>query len=338
MWGDKRVTIADVAREAGVSIATVSKVVNRRHGIAASTQERVQNIIDQMGYVSNLGARSLRLQSTGMIGVLIPSFEPYSTEVLKGVSAGTVGTDYDVMAWSADRTASSGAMTWEHRLLARLAGTLIDGAIVVAPSSSTLTPGSFPVVAVDASTAAGSLPNVHAEDFGGARQAVQHLLDLGHRRIGYIGGRRELTSTDERERGFRTTLTEAGITPDPALMGHGKYTTIDTIEPARRILSAPERPTAIFAANDLSAIGVLEVARELGLRVPEDLSIVGFDNVPESFSCDPPLTTIDPNLKQLGTTALEMLLELISTGSTQERHRRLSTRLQVRGSTAAPLT
>lgn len=336
MWGDKRVTIADVAREAGVSIATVSKVVNQRHGIAVATKQRVQSVIDDMGYVSNFGARSLRLQSTGVIGVLIPSFEPYSTEVLKGVSNRTTGSGYDVMAWSADRTASSGAMAWEHRLLARLAGSLIDGAIIVAPSSSPVAPGSFPVVAVDASTEANSFPNAHAADFGGATQAVQHLIDLGHRRIGYIGGRLGLTSTHERERGFRTTLHEAGLSADPALMGHGNYATAETIESAHHILSRPDRPTAIFAANDLSAIGVLEAAHQLGLSVPEDLSIVGFDNVPEGLSAQPSLTTIDPNLNQLGATALNMLLELISSGSIRERHRRLPTQLVVRGSTAAP--
>jgi LacI family transcriptional regulator len=161
------------------------------------------------------------------------------------------------------------------------------------------------------------------------------LLSLGHRRIGFLGGRPDLESARLREQGYRAALKDAGVGVDPALMRVGGYRPDLADQPAHELLSMPDRPTAIFAANDLSAIRTMEVARELGLRIPEDVSVIGFDNVPESALTDPPLTTVAQPIHQMGAEALGMLTDLIR-GVPREPHVRLPTSLVLRGSCRAP--
>ena len=331
-----RATIVDVAREAGVSVATVSKVINGRYGVAEATSERVLAVIDDLGYESSLVASSLRRKRTGVIGVLVAEFEPYSAELLKGISAGLAGTGYELMAHagSTDVHSRSG---WERRSLSRLGRTLIDGAIVVTPSMLITDQAGIPVVAVDPHTGPDGPATVDSDNIHGARMAADHLLSLGHRRIAFLGGRPDLRSAQLREEGFRTAFFAAGLTPDPDLMKVGGYHPDLAEAPARELLTMPAetRPTAIFAANDLSALKVLEIAGELGLRVPEDVSVIGYDNVPESASSTPPLSTVAQPLHEMGVTALRILLAMLA-GQTIERHVRMPTELVVRASTAPP--
>jgi LacI family transcriptional regulator len=168
---------------------------------------------------------------------------------------------------------------------------------------------------------------------GGARAATQHLIDLGHRRIGHVRGRADLVSARQREQGYREALEAAGIDFDPALVRVGGYRASETTDAARELLGLRDRPTAVFAANDLSAIRVMEVAAELGLRVPDDLSVVGFDNVPEAANSIPPLTTVAQPLQQMGAQAVRLLLTLLD-GDGKEEHLRFPASLVVRGSTA----
>lgn len=332
-----RVTISDVAREAGVSVATVSKVVNRRYGIAPATSERVLAVIDQLGYESSLVASSLRRKSTGVIGVLVAEFEPYSAELLKGISASLSGTGYELLAHagSTDGVRRTG---WERRSLSRLGRTLIDGAIVVTPSTLISDPG-IPVVAIDPHTGPEGPATVDSDNVHGARSAVEHLLGLGHRRIGFVGGRPDLRSAQLREQGYREALLDAGLPVAPELMRVGGYKPETTEGPARELLTLPdgERPTAIFAANDISAIRVIEIAGELGLDVPGDVSVVGYDNVPDAANCTPPLTTVAQPLHEMGGAAMRMLLDMLS-GEAGERHVRMPTELVVRTSTAPVAT
>jgi LacI family transcriptional regulator len=331
-----RATIVDVAREAGVSVATVSKVINGRYGVAEATSERVLAVIDDLGYESSLVASSLRRKRTGVIGVLVAEFEPYSAELLKGISAGLAGTGYELMAHagSTDVHTRSG---WERRSLSRLGRTLIDGAIVVTPSMLISDQAGIPVVAVDPHTGPDGPATVDSDNIHGATMATDHLLALGHRRIAFLGGRPDLRSAQLREEGFRTAFFAAGLTPDPELMKVGGYHPDLAEAPARELLTLPpdKRPTAIFAANDLSALKVLEIAGELGLRVPEELSVIGYDNVPEAASSTPPLSTVAQPLHEMGVTALRILLAMLS-GQPIERHVRMPTELVVRASTAPP--
>jgi LacI family transcriptional regulator len=330
MKSGERATINDVARAAGVSVATVSKVLNQRYGVAVSTAAHVQAVIDQLGYESSLVARSLRSHRTNVIGVLVAEFEPFSTELLKGLSKAIGGSGYELLAYSGGGR-PGGNVGWERRYLSRLSGTLIDGAILVTP---TVVDSEYriPVVAVDPHTGPSELPTVDSDNLSGAIAATEHLIRLGHRRIGFLGGRPDLESARAREEGYRGALTDAGITVDPALMRIGGFREESADQPARELLMMAHRPTAIFAANDLSAIRTMAVARSLGLSVPDDLSVVGFDNVPESALTTPPLTTINQPIQQMGFEAMKLLIALIDGTEVREPHRRLPTSLIERGS------
>jgi LacI family transcriptional regulator len=320
----------DVARVAGVSVATVSKVVNRRYGVAPSTMVKVTAVIEELGYEASLGARSLRSHRTNVIGVLVAEFEPFSTELLKGVSSAIDETGYELLAYSGGH--HGGAVGWERRSLSRLGGTLIDGAILVTPTVVSA-PAEIPVVAVDPHTGPPGIPTVDADNVAGAMAATRHLLALGHRRIAHLGGRADLESARLRENGFRAAMAAAGVPVDAQLVRVGGYRPETATAPVRELLTRPDRPTAVFAANDISAIRTIEVARELGLRVPEDLSVVGFDNVPESVLCHPSLTTIAQPLHDIGVTALRMLVELLAGREPAPAHVRLPTRMVERAST-----
>ncbi len=329
-----RVTINDVARTAGVSVATVSKVINGRYGVAVATSAKVQEVIDDLGYESSLVARSLRSARTNVIGVLVSEFEPFSTELLKGISGAMAGTGYELLAYSGGGRAG-GAVGWERRYLSRLSGTLIDGAILVTPTVVDAD-SQIPVVAVDPHTGPSGLPTVDSDNMRGAVLATEHLLALGHRRIGFLGGRPDLESARLREEGYRLALREAGITPDPALMRVGGYKQETADQPVHDLLTMPDRPTAVFAANDLSAIGTMAVARSLGLSVPDDLSVIGFDNVPESVMTTPPLTTINQPIRRMGAEAIELLIGLMDGTAGPSTHVTLPTDLVERG-TCRPL-
>ena len=329
----RRATITDVARAAGVSVATVSKVINGRYGVAAKTTERVQQVVGDLGFESSLVARSLRSHRTNVIGILVAEFEPFSTEILKGAGQAITGTGYELLAYSGGGRAGENT-GWERRYLSRLSGTLIDGAILVTPTIRG-TGGPVPVVAIDPHAGAARMPTVGTDNFNGAVLATEHLIGLGHRRIGFLGGREDLESSLLREEGYRAALRAAGIDVDPALVRNGGYRRQTAIGPARELLTLPDRPTAIFAANDLSAIGTMDVARELGLTVPDDVSVIGFDNVPESALTHPPLTTVAQPIQQMGFEAVHLLLRLLAGTGGIETHVQLPAELVTRGSTRA---
>ncbi len=328
-----RTTIHDVAKAAGVSVSTVSKAVNGRYGIADATVQRVLDAVKQLGYESSLVASSMRARRTGVIGVLLADFEPFSAEILKGVGSAVHDTAFDLLAYSGSHLGAGDG--WERRSLSRLSGTLIDAAIMVTPT--VVSAGTeIPVVAIDPHTGRADLPTVESDSFGGALTATRHLIELGHRRIGFVAGRPDLRSAGLRDAGYRRALSDAGIPLDPSLVGIGRYELDATRESARIMLSGESRPTAIFAANDLSAIAVIDVAHELGLRVPDDLSVIGFDDVPEATRRTLPLTTIQQPMRRLGAVAADMVFTLLSGREIDEMHVILPTRLVVRATTAPP--
>ncbi|SOC53792.1 LacI family DNA-binding transcriptional regulator [Ornithinimicrobium cerasi] len=328
-----RVRMEDVARQAGVSVATVSKVVNGRYGVSATTTARVADVISELGYEASLGARSLRSTRTGILGVLVAEFEPFSTELLKGVSGAMADTDYELMAFAGATHGET--VGWERRSLRRLGGTLLDGAIVVTPT--VIEPGAaVPVVAIDPHTGSSDVPTVDSDNVGGARSAVEHLIGLGHTRIGMIRGREDLESARLREQGFRQAMAAAGLEVDETLLATGSYRSESAVAPALLLLDRRDRPTAVFAANDLMAIRTVEVARTLGLQVPADLSVVGFDNIPESALAQPALTTVAQPLREMGRCALDLLLSLLAGEELAQPHVRLDTRLVERASTGPP--
>ena len=323
-------TIGDVAAQAGVSIATVSKVINGRYGVAPATLDRVQAVIDELGYESSLVARSLRSRRTNVLGIVVADIEPFSAELLKGAGAAIRERGYELIVYSGSGHGKDHS-GWERRYISRLGGTLTDGIILVTPTVVDVDDGT-PVVAVDPHTGPSTLPSVHSDNLAGAITATRHLLQLGHRRIGFLAGRPDLESARQREQGYRQALADAGIAVDPSLIRVGDYELETSQEPARQLLILDDRPTAIFAANDLSAMQTMHVARTLGLDVPGDVSVVGFDNIPESALIEPPLTTIDQSIQEMGRRAVELLMDVIEGVTGPAQQVTLPTRLVVRQS------
>ena len=333
MEPSSRVTIRDVAAHAGVSVATVSKVINNRYGVASGTSARVQAVIDELGYEASLVAQSLRNHRTNVIGILVADLEPFSTELLKGAADAIRGSGFELVIYSAGGH-SGDRVGWERRYLSRLSGTLIDGAVLVTPTVVDVNYGS-PIVAIDPHTGQSGLPTVDSDNLRGAQLATGHLLSLGHRRIGMLTGRPDLESAQLRERGYREALAAAGAAVDESLIRCGDYDPEVSLEQARLLLTTPDPPTAVFAANDMSAIATIEVATELGRRVPADLSVVGFDNIPESALCAPPLTTVEQPIRKMGERSIELLLSLIRGERPVATHITLATNLVIRQSTRA---
>lgn len=328
--GAGRVTIGDVAAQAGVSVSTVSKVLNDRYGVAETTYARIRTVIDELGYHASLAGQSLRSRRTNVIGVLVRDIEPFSAELLKGVAEGIHGTGFELVVFSGCGQQPDQA-GWERRYLARITGTLADGVILVTPGSVDAAAGS-PVVAVDHNVRSSALPTVDSENFLGAVSAVEYLIGLGHRRIGFVAGRADLESARLRDAAYRHALEQAGIAFDPLLVREGGFQPETAHEATDGLLALERRPTAIFAANDVMALAVMSAASARGLAIPGDLSVIGFDNVPESALATPPLTTVEQPIRQMGVEAVRILHALLEDPTRPPERVVLPTRLIVRHS------
>lgn len=309
------VRIQDVARTAGVSVSTVSRVLNGKVDVAEETQQRVLGVIKDMGYSSTLAARSMRSSRTNLIGLIVPDVEhAYSLEVLKGANHAIAVTKYDLLIYTTGTFQKQDTAFREQHYVSLLNGTITDGVIVVTPSANSFSTNA-PIVSIDPHQIGEDFPCIYADHYQGASEAVRYLVSLGHRRIAYITGRVGMQN-DQRYHAYCDMLAEAGIPYDPDLVVEGDYSIQTGAECARVLLRLADRPTAIFAANDQSALGALEVAKELGVRVPEDLSLVGFDNIPDARYYG--LTTVEQPLARMGAMAVEMLIDLIE-GRIQEK-------------------
>lgn len=318
-----RPKMSDVAQRAGVSVATVSKVVNGRYGVSKETFETVQRVIDELGYVGNLSASSLRSSKTNVLGILVASFEPFATELLKGAASAVGGSGYELLAH-----AGNDVHGWERRSLARMGGTLIDGAVVVTPTVVEAT-NVIPIVAVDPHWGPTLVPTVDSDGFGGAKAATEHLLSLGHTRIALMGGRGDLDSAREREKGFRAAMAAAGVSVDEELVRDSRYDPDVATEVAGELFAMERPPTAIFAANDITALSAMAVAARMGMSIPGDVSIIGFDDIPEASLANPRLTTVRQPLQAMGAAAMAMLLDMLA-GVEREPHIRMDTELVIR--------
>ena len=290
-------------------------------------------VIDDLGYEASLVGQSLRSKRTNVIGVLVVEIEPFSAELLKGVGRAIRDSGYELIVFSRGAMASD-QVGWERRYLSRISGTLTDGAILVTPSSIDQTFGA-PVVAVDHNVGSSTLPTVDSDNLNGAVAATDHLIGLGHRRIAFLAGRPDLESARLRERCYRQALAAAGIPVDEGLIRVGGYRADTATEPARELLELDPRPTAIFTANDVTALETMAVAKSMGISIPGDVSIVGFDNVPESALAEPSLTTVEQPLQEMGAEAVRLVIDLIDNPSGPPARVVLPTRLVVRQSCRA---
>jgi LacI family transcriptional regulator len=334
--GPSRVTIREIADLAGVSIATVSRVVNGRGDVADETRELVLRVIREHGYTTNRSARSLSAGRTGLVGVLVPLVYPaYFSSILSGVAEALHEQDLRVVL-----SPTGHEHDREVTLLERLMHGVADGALIVLPEESSaeleeLLGQGYNFVIVDPRMRLDDrIPAVSAKHTSGAEQAMRHLLDLGHRRVAAITGPRGWVAVEDRRLGYQAALASAGILPDGSLEVECEF----EIEPGRKaaeyLLDLPSPPTAIFAFNDNLAIGAIQAAQARGLRVPEDLSVVGFDDVEHATIVRPALTTVRQPLAEMGRTAVNLLMRLLERQRFETMHIELATRLVVRESTA----
>lgn len=326
----RAVTIQDVAKAAGVSVSTVSRVLNGKVDVASETQAHILSIIDDLGYTSNLAARSMRSFKTNLIGLIMPDIAfPYAIEVMKGVNRAIAESEYDLLVYTTGDARKHGTAQHEQKYVSLLNNSITDGVIVVASAAAEFhSPG--PIVSVDPSVVNPNYPAVHATNYQGAMDVMKYLFSLGHKRIGFIGGRSELESAARRLQAYRDALIEAGMSVDEALIASGDFTAETAVYCTRQLLSLDSPPTAIFASNDQNALGVFEAAREMGLSIPDDLSLVGFDNIPEAAYHN--LTTVDQFIGEMGYIATNMLIALIDGQVLPEKTRRMPTQLVLRGS------
>ena len=328
----KSVTIHDVADAAGVSISTVSRVLNDKDDVAQETYERVQQVISEMGYTSSLAARGMRSRRINVIGLIMPDvIAPYSVAVMQGVNRAIAQLDYDLIIYTNGDISKNTSADQESFFVGLLNGSITDGVIVVTPAATNFSTAA-PVVAIDPNNESPECPAIISTNHDGALQAMNYLTSLGHCRIGFITGRLELVSAIRRLQGYKDGLAASGIPLDEDLIQTGDFTTETAVVCAHALLSLPNPPTAIFAANDMSAMGVYQAAAERSVRIPEDLSVVGFDDLRESLYLNPALTTVSQFVPEMGYIAIEMLVKLMRGETLKNDLHKIQTELVVRNS------
>jgi len=331
----KNITILDVARECDVSYATVSRVLSGFAFVKDATRSRVIAAADRLGYVPNTQARSLAGGRSQVIGVLVPGLDNgYIGEILRGVDEELARVNYDLMLYTTHRH-----LGHESSYVSTIANGLTEGLILVVPlipSSylAALRQRSFPHVLIDQNEPTGTSDTVDSTNWQGAYDATRYLIDLGHRRIGFIAGLPDLSSPSERLNGYRDALSDAHLPYDAALVAEGDFRQESGRETTRQILAA--HPTAIFATNDLMAVGALAYLRETGIRVPEDISLIGFDDIPQASITHPKLTSVRQPLDQMGRVAVTLLLEQIEHVERPARRITLATQFVIRDSCQPP--
>lgn len=331
----KDVTIIDVAKEAKVSHATVSRVINDRNNVRPATRERVLAAMDKLGYQVNVQARTLAGGRSKVIGLLVHGLgNPYTGEVTSGIDEACNEANYNMMLYTTHRQISK-----EVDFVNFMVKGTCDGLLIVLPQSpdrylTHLRKSGLPYVLVDHRGEDERDASIICNNVKGAYKAVEHLLQLGHRRIACISGTSESHSTQERLQGYRQALTEYGITVDPSLIVDGDFMQLGGFQAMSHLLdNVTPRPTAVFALSDLMALGCLDAARERGLKVPDDLSVVGFDDIPQAGYLRPPLTTVHQPMVEMGRFATRMLLDYIAQPDLLPQKVELPTKLIVRATT-----
>ena len=329
------VTIRDVAQRAGVSTATVSYVINETRRVSDETRTKVLAAVEELGYRPNRIARSLVRGETHTIGLILPdNANPFFAEIARGVEDTSFARGYNVILCN-----SYGDLDKELRYANVLIEKQVDGILLVSAGMNTehillLQARRIPVGVVDRDIPDVSVDKMLTDNLNGGRLATNHLIELGHRRIACITGPSEVNASAERVTGYRQAHEKSGIPVDEALVVKGDFQCESGYQRARDLLISEDPPTGIFACNDMMAIGAIGAAVQMGLAVPVDLSVVGYDNIRLSAFTNPPLTTIiEPQYEQ-GVLAARRLLERISDPNLPPRREILSIALLVRQSTA----
>ena len=331
-----RLTIRQVADLAGVSTATVSRVINGRAEVSEKARDAVMRVVRDYGYSTNRTARALSGGRTGLVGVTLPVLHhSYFSVILAGAGEALYEHDMRMVLCPTHHEHDR-----EVSLLERLMQGTTDGAILILPEESSdelavLDSTGYRFVIVDPHRPPDEMvPTVSAAHSSGAGEAVEHLLARGHRRIAAITGPAGWIATEERLRGYRGALAAAGVMPDRRLEVESDWTTAGGREAGLRLLDRDDPPSAIFAFNDMLAIGAMQAARDRGLSIPNELSVVGFDDTFEASIVTPALTTVRQPLAEMGRMAVAQLLRVLHNQRIEALHVELETKLVVRESTA----
>jgi LacI family transcriptional regulator len=330
-------TIFDVARRAGVSYGTVSRVINNNPHVKPETRARIQQAMQDLDFVVNKQARGLAGGRTHMIGVLVPDMaSAYMGEIIRGIDAELSLSNLDIVLYTTHRAANK-----EASYIANLAKGAVDGLLLVLPRNptdyiGTLTERNFPFVLIDHDGTGQTCPAVGATNWQGAYNATEYLIGLGHQRIGFITGWMDLGCSVDRIEGYRAALRTHHLPEHPELIYEGTFAQTDGYHGASVFLNLPNPPTAIFASNDVMAFGVMDAVRNCGLRVPDDISVLGFDDIPQAALNRPALTTVNQPLEKMGRVATLILLDLLKDPEKKPRRMELPTELIRRGSCQSP--
>ena len=332
------VTLKELADRVGVHPSTISRVANNDPSlrISPATRTRIESVLRETEYRPNGAARGLKLRQTLALAVVIPDVtNPLFAALFRGVEDGASPRGYNVVLCNTD-----GSPERQRSHLSSLSSGRVDGVILAStflrdPSVRWLRQQRIPHVLVNRFSDEGLDPFVGSDDVMGAKVATQHLFDLGHRRIAHLAGQATVSTGVLRRRGYLAALAEAGIKVDPDLIVESGYVEDGGIRATERLLSMRDRPTAIFAVNDMAAAGAYAAARRLGLRIPQDLALAGYNNIPLASRLIPGLTTVDVPAHQFGIVAARLLLDQIEGGRLVPRRVVFTPELVVRGSSVA---
>ena len=324
----KNVTIHDVAAAAGTSYGTVSRVINDAPYVKPETRQRVREAMARLGYTVDRRARSLAGGRSQVLAVLVPDLGTgYIGEIIRGIDAEVELAQYDLLLYTTHRKAAK-----ETSYVANIARGMADGLVLVLPSDlqaivEHLREIEFPFVLVDYQGVEEQVPAVCATNWQGAYNATEYLIGLGHRRIGFITGDMEMAAARNRLAGYQAALRTHHLPSDPALVRNGEFHYPAGYTAALALLALPNPPTAIFASNDDMALAALDALHGQGLRVPEDMSLVGFDGIPQAALVHPPLTTVSQPLAKMGRVATQMLLDRLNDPGGPAPSRRIAYRI-----------
>lgn len=334
----KNYTLAEVAEAAKVSPMTASRAINNRSGVSSQTKAHVLKIAAEMGYVVNRAAQKLSGGRSHIIGIVATEISnQFNSALIASAGDAAWAAGYEILVYShvvREKKPSGSVM----QLLRQIA----DGVIAVLPLKygylDDIASIHIPVITVEHTGQTSSFPSISSDSYEGARMAMRHLIELGHRRIAFITGDERLSSAEDRHRAYLDTVAQYGLARDRALVVPGDFSMNRGYQAMRKLLTLKKRPTAVFAANDLSAFGAINAIRETDLRVPDDISVIGFDDLPAAAQFYPPLTTIRQPIQQIGRSAVNSLLAMMAGIDPASHQVVLPTELVVRATTAPPRT
>lgn len=330
-----KLKLEEIAKRSGVSRSTVSRVINNDPNVNAETRERVASVIRALNFQPNAAARSLARGRSHVLGLVIPQgvgalfTDPYFPILLQGISSACNAREHSVMLWLAEPE-------YERRTIRQiLHGGLIDGVIVSSmliddPIVQALSEANKPFILVGRFPMNPNVSYVDADNEKGAHEAVAHLIRLGRRRIATITGPSNMIAGSDRRDGYLAALRERGFTSDPRLIVEGDFTEAGGYAAMQRLLA--QQPDAVFTANDIMAQGALRALREAGRRVPDDVAVVGFDDIPAAAHTEPPLTTVRQPIQRLGAVAVDLLIDLVQKPEAGPKRVQLPTELVIRRS------